>query len=246
MRRFLVLWRRELAGYFLTPSVYIVAMCFLALIGFSFWTLTGLLVRGVTATAVLRELFGSIFFWIALLLVAPALTMRLFAEERRSGTFETLMTTPVRPVEAVLAKYAGALTYYAFLWLPPCSYGLVLRLVSPSEMPLDPGALAAGYLGAMLVGAFFLAVGLLASALTRNQLVAAVMTFALLVSFFSAGFLPFVSFNESVQQIGPYVSAVQHMLDFSRGAVDSRPVVFYVINTAWFLFAAVRVVEGRR
>lgn len=246
MRTFFILWKKELAGYFLSPVAYVVTVFFLIVMGVSFWLLIGVLSEGAKGLSVMNELFGSIFFWLALLIVIPILTMRLFAEERRSGTFESLMTAPVRDTEVVLAKYAGALTFYAMMWLPTLAYVWVLRAFSPEGAPVDLGAVAGGYVGALVLGAFFLALGLFASALTRNQIVAAIAAFALICVFFLAGFVPYVWHTPSAQRLGGYTSAVMHMLDFARGVVDTRPLAFYAINTAFLLFATVKVVEARR
>ncbi len=246
MRAFFVLWRRELGAFFLSPVAYVTLAFFLLAMGGSFWLLADVLVDGAPGATVMGELFGSIFFWIAVLVTVPLLTMRLFAEEKRSGTFETLMTAPVGDLAVVLAKYAAACTLYAALWLPTLLHVFILRSFSTGGAPLDPGVVGAGYLGAMLVGAMFLSVGLLASALTRNQIVAAVVSFASLCLLFLAGFLPYLSRNEAVQAAGRYASVVVHMLDFSRGTVDSRALVFFSVNTAWMLAAAVKAVEARQ
>lgn len=246
MRTFLVLWRRELAAYFLSPIAYVVALFFLVIMGFSFWFLVAVLVQGEAGVTVMNELFGSIFFWLATLTVTPLLTMRLVAEEKRSGTLETLMTAPVTDAAVILAKFAGALTFYLLIWLPTLSYALVLRRFSPATAPLDLGPMLGGYLGAWLIGSFYLAVGVFCSTLTRNQIVAAITCFALITLAFVAGFLPFFVHDPRLMNGSLYFSSVMHMLDFSRGAVDTRPMVLYVSGTALLLFAAVKGLESRR
>ncbi len=248
MRTFWILWRRELAGYFLAPTSYLIAVYLLLVMGFNFATLSVRLAAGPTTLLDAHRLFGAYFFFsLALLVVvAPILAMRLLAEERRSGTYETLMTAPVREVEVVLAKYAGALVFLIALWAPTALYGPLLAALNPGGPPLDPGAAAAGGLGLLLPGALFLAIGLLASALTRSAMVAANLAFAANALIFAAGFAPYLSRQETVQRLGAYASVVQHALDFSRGVVDTRPVAFYLINTAWLLFATVKVLEARR
>lgn len=245
MRNFLLLWRREIAAYFLSPVAWAVSVFFLLSMGFSFWLLVLALAQEGGGLSVMSNWFGSIFFWLALLVIAPLLTMRLFAEERRSGTLELLLTAPVREVEVVLAKYAAALTFYGALWAPTLAYAVVLRVYSPMTAPVDMGALAGGYLGAFCVGALFLALGLLASALTRNQIIAAVTGFGLVSALFFAGFIPWVWRTEAMQRAAVYFSPIVHMMDFARGVVDSRAVAFYAINTALVLFATVRVLDHR-
>jgi ABC-2 type transport system permease protein len=249
MRTFGVLLRRELGAIFLSPIAWTAMTFFLAVMGASFWMLLELLARGAEGTeggTVIGQLLGSIFFWLALLIVAPVITMRTLAEERRSGTFEMLMTAPVRDGAVVLAKYAAALLFYAALWLPTLAYPIALRLLRPLGAPMDVGALAAGYLGVMLIGAAALAAGVFASAVTRSQVTAALGGFAIVCVFFLAGFLPYIPHGETMSRAAHYASGVTHLLDFARGVVDTRPIAFYVINTAWLLWAAVQMVGARR
>jgi len=247
MRTFFTLWRRELAAYFLSPIAYVVTIFFLVVMGFSFWLLVSVLAQGEGGSAtIMKELFGSIFFWIAMLTVVPVLTMRLFAEEKRAGTIETLMTAPVTDPAVVLAKYAGAMTFFVIMWVPTAVYAFTLRGFSPLAAPMDLGPMLGGYLGAFLVGAMYISVGLFCSSLTSNQIVSAIICFALICVAFLSGFLTFIARGELVRDVGAYVSSVAHMLDFSRGAIDTRAAVFYVSVTAYVLFATVKVVESRK
>jgi ABC-2 type transport system permease protein len=245
MRTFLVLWRRELLAYALSPTAYLVMVLFLAVTGAGFWVLIAALAAGPGSAAGATELLGWVFL-LTLLVAAPLLTMRLFAEERRSGTFETLMTAPVRDVEVVLAKYAGSVAFFAVMLLPTVAYGPLLRAAAAVPPPADPAALAGVYAGALLVGSFLLAIGLLASALTRSQIAAGLLAFATIALFLLGGLLPYVWHTATADRLGAYLSPVAHMADFSRGVFDTRPFAFYAIGTAWVLFATVRVLESRR
>lgn len=246
MRALLTLWRKELAGCFLSPIAYVVTIFFLAVMGYIFWFLASVLAGGPGGVTVLHLFFASPFFWMVLLVVVPVLTMRLLAEEKRSGTMETLLCAPISDTAVVLAKYLGVLTFYIAMWLPTISYLFVLRRFSAVMAPLDPAALATGYLGVLLVGAFYLAMGVFCSALTSNQIIAAIMTFALTSLAFFAGFLEVVGRTDLQREVGAYISSYTHIYDFSRGVLDSRPIVFYLTGTALFLFAAVKAVEARR
>lgn len=246
MKAFGILLKRELMAYFCSPIAYLVTMFFLAMIGFSFWMLIGILAQGTLSVTILSELFGSIFFWIAMLIVVPILTMRLFAEEKRSGTIETLMTAPVTDTEVVLSKYAGALLFFVLMWLPTALYLLILHRLSPIEAPPDWGAFVSGYAGAFLVGALYLAVGTLCSALTRNQIVAAIMCFACISILFFTGFLTYTARDPWVREWSSYISSVEYMRDFARGAWDSRALVFHLSGTVFVLFATVKIMESRR
>lgn len=246
MRTFTTLWRRELISYFYSPIAYVVLVFFLLIMGASFWMLVTVLIEGPTSESVMRILFGeSIFFWLAMLAVTPILTMRLLAEEKRSGTIETLLTAPVRDTDVVLAKYAGALFFFVFMWLPTIAYAYILQAFSPEAITLDPGPVWSAYLGAFLVGGFFISVGLFASSITRNQVIAAITSFAIVSALFFTGFAPYFVRDPLLQEVTRYLSPVLHMMDFSRGAVDSRPVVLYLSLTVFMLFLTVKVVESR-
>lgn len=245
MRAFLVLWRKEWTGYFLSPVAYVVTIFFLVVMGAIFSLLVSVLADGSAGVSIMNLLFGSPFFWMTMLVIIPVLTMRLFAEERRSGTLETLLTAPVSDPAVVLAKYAGAVSFYVTMWLPTLAYLLILRQFSAMLAPIDFGPMAGGYLGALLVGLFYLSIGLFCSALTSNQIVAAIITFAAMLILFLLGLLDFVTTGETLRAVSACVSSYSHMLDFSRGAIDTRPVVFYLSGTALMLFATVKVVESR-
>lgn len=246
MRTFWVLLRREWAGWFLSPLAYVLSTFFLLVMGFSFWMLLNLLASGAGEASVLSELFSSIFFWLALLILIPVMTMRLLAEEHRSGTLETLMTAPVGDTTVVLAKFFGVLGAYVCMWMPTLIYVGLVAHYSMAEYAMDIGPLISGYLGALLVGSFYLSVGLLASSLTRSQIVAAIISFALISLFFLMGFLPYVVQAGSWRTTGLYVSSVAHMMDFSRGVVDSRPVVLYLSGILFMLFGTVKALESRK
>jgi ABC-2 type transport system permease protein len=246
MKGFLILWRRELAASFLSPIAYIVMMFFLAVMGYIFWFLASVLADGPGGVTALHLFFASPFFWMVLLVIVPVLTMRVLAEEKRSGTIETLLCAPVSDTAVVLAKYAGVLAFYVAMWLPTLSYLHVLHRFSAVMAPVDPACVATGYLGVLLVGAFYLSIGVFASALTSNQIIAAITAFALTGVFFFTGFLEVAGHGETLRRIGAHVSSYTHLYDFSRGVIDSRPIAFYLLGTAFFLFAAVRVVGSRR
>lgn len=245
MNGFLTLWRKEVTGYFLSPVAYVVTIFFLVVMGAIFSLLVSVLADGPAGVTIMNLLFGSPFFWMTMLVLVPVLTMRLLAEEKRSGTLETLLTAPISDPAVVLAKFAGAVTFYVLMWLPTAAYVLVLRQFSSMMAPIDFGPMAGGYLGALLVGMFYLSIGLFCSALTSNQMVAAIMSFAAMIGVFLLGLLDFVTTSETLQAISACVSSYNHMLDFSRGAIDTRPVIFYLTGTAFMLFATVKAVEAR-
>lgn len=246
MKRIWSIWCREMAAYFLSPMAYVVMIFFLVVMGFSFWLLASVLSQGIRGGPVMSELFASIFFWLTLLITVPVITMRLFAEERKSGTLETLLTAPVRDSEVVLAKYCSAVFFYIVLWLPTIAYIGIMKFFEPPGTPVDLGPMVSGYIGALLVGALYISVGVLTSSLTSNQIVAAIGCFAICCVLFLSGFLPYLVHSEAVRDVGTYLSSVMYMMDASRGVVDTRGVVFHLSGVVLMLFLAEKVLESRR
>ena len=235
-----------MGSYFRTSIAYVVGVIFLLITGFSFWMLVSGLARGATDGDMAGTLFGSPWFWLALLIVTPLLTMRLFAEEHRMGTLETLLTAPMTEADVVLAKFAGAYSTFLLLWIPTFAYAEILKRCGAQLPPIDWGPVVAGYLGTAMVGAFFLSVGLLCSLLTRHQVVAAMVCLATLGLLLSGGLLPQYSHIEKVRQISRHISASGHMMDFAAGAIDTRTVVWYLSATVLLLFVSIRLLEARR
>ena len=246
MNAFFPLWRRELATYFRTSIGYVAGTCFLAIAGFGLWRQAAHLARSAAEGDLVQNLFGTPVYWLALLVATPLLTMRLFAEEQRAGTLETLLAAPVTETQVVLAKFAAAYAAFLLLWLPTLAYAAILRQCGANLPPLDWGPVAAAYLGTALIGAFFVALGLLGSLLTRHQAVAAMAGFATAGLALAGGRLPFYAHTAPFREFAAAVSATRHMADFAAGIVDTRAVVWYVGGTALVLFTAVRILEARR
>lgn len=248
MRVFLTLTRRDLGAFFRSFTGYLIITLSALLLGLSFY----LLIEGLnqkTSEIPLMELFyESFFFWLILLLASPVITMRSFALERYSGTYETLMTTGVGEVQVVLAKFAAALLFFMVMWFPLAACLWVVQHFSVEPPPLDPPQLAATATGIFLVGAFFMALGCLASALTRSQIIAAMISLSLGILFFLLSFLPAILPVQPgwSQTVLNHISMIEHMRDFVRGIVDTRHIVFYISFTVFFLFLTVKVVESRR
>ncbi len=245
MRNVPTLLRRELNAYFASVLGYVALMFFLLVMGVTFAVIVNYLNRGPTQMTAMKVMFTM--FWLPSLVVVPIITMRLLAEEKRAGTLEMLMTAPVTDFEVVLAKYLGAVVLYSLMWVLTVFYVLVLVHFSGSETRLDLGPVVTGYIGVLVIGQFLIAIGLLASSLTRNQVVAALMSFALVFLF-----LIVLNWLGSVFQTGPVgklvkaMSAFDHMDDFGRGVLDLRPLVLYATGTVWMLFVTTRVVESRK
>ncbi|MFL5733017.1 MAG: ABC transporter permease [Chloroflexia bacterium] len=235
MREALYIAGKELRSYFVSPVAYVIVAFWLVATGFFFYASISL---GQQAT--LRDVFGVVI--ILLLLIAPALTMRLLSEESRTGTLELLLTAPVKDWAVVLGKFLGAFVLYAAMMLLTIAYPLLLVLYKGNP---DWGPIWSGYLGLLLVGMLFLSVGLFASALTSNMMVSAVIAFVLLLLLFVI--------SQLSQNVGPglgdfltKISVGQRFDPFQRGVVDLRDIVFFVSVSALVLFLTVQVVEARR
>jgi len=242
------LTRRELGGYFLSITGYVIIAAAALLMGLSFVILV-LKLQGIPMTIPVTELFYMTqFFWLILLLATPVITMRLFALERFSGTFETLMTTPVSDLQVVLAKFTAAMAFYMVMWLPLLGCILAVRYFTGDVGTLDVGAVCSTFLGILLLGGVFISGGCWASALTRNQAVAAMISLLFGASLFLLAFLAGQLPNEAgwEGQTLATLALFDHMHDFARGVVDTRPVVLMVSLTLFFLFLTLRLIESRR
>ena len=226
---------KEIQIYFSSPVAYIVALIFMALSGFFFVRDLG----NPFPEASMSNFFqGATFLLIPL---APALTMRLLAEEQKLGTIELLLTSPVRDWEVILGKYAACVVFLLFL-LALTSYYVILLLVFATP---DPGPIYSGYIGLLLYGMAALSVGILTSTLTSNQIIAAVVGTGILVVLYATSFVSDVVtgvWATIFTQLGFTV----HFNDFDRGIIDSTHIVYFVTATALFLFLSIRALESRR
>ena len=248
MTVFVTLVRRELGGYLSSLSGYVVIATVLLLIGFGFYDLLDYLNTDAADRPLSELFFSTLYFWLVLLLATPVITMRTYALERSSGTYETLMTTQVSDLQVVLAKFTGSLIFYLVMWLPLLGCLVLVRYYTQDPSVLDPGITASTYLGILLLGGLYVALGCFASSLTRNQIIAAMISFAFGVGLFMLSF-----FTDDITLSDPWLSRTfthisirEHMEDFARGVIDSRYVIFYLSLTAFFLFLNYRVVESRR
>lgn len=250
MRHFWHLFTHELRALAFAPATYVAAVLFLLL--------EGGLYLGVLREYALAPQEGppaAMFFqlfWIPVFFMVPLLTMRSLAEERRQGTLESLMTTPVTALEVVLAKYLAAYFFYVLLWALTLGYPWLVgkALGSPlvAERLLEPGPLWGGYLFTVTSGMLFIAVGIFASSLTRSQLVAGLLTFSILFMLILGphvllgGSQPWLAWLEAPLE---YFHLFRHLEDFSRGMIDTRPFFYYGTNALCLLGLATLVVESK-
>ncbi len=237
MNRIAAIASREFTSFFRLPVGWVVIALYMLLTGVIF--LDQILVPGEPAS--LRHFFG-VSRWL-LLFVMPAVSMRLISEEMRTGTLESLMTSPVTDTGIVLGKFAGATLFLLAVLAPTAVYPVVLFAVS--DPAPDPGPILAGYLSVVLLGGLFLSVGTLVSSLTANQTLAFLGTFLFLLILLwvsqNAGRLP--------APVAPLFGALmieKRIDDFAKGVVDTSNIVFFLAGSAWFLVLAVVAVQSRR
>jgi len=234
---------------FLNPSTYIAAVLFLLFMGFIFMGILDGFTKAAQDVSPAVEFFK--FFFLPVWVMVPLLTMKGLAEERRSGTLETLLTAPVSAAEVVFAKFGAAYLLYMLMWLATLGFIAVLHHFSKDARFLDLGPLAGGYLFVAVTGLLYVAVGTLASALARSQAVAAVLAFAglfaLTLGLTWASGMTFVQ-QESLHQVRSALESAdvfRHLEDFTRGVVDTRQIVFYLTGTALTLILSILGVEAK-
>jgi len=249
MQPFLTLTRRELGSHFLSLTGYVIIATVLLLLGFSLNDIVTKLNGDPLEGPITEVLYSTMYFWLILVLTTPVITMRTFALEKFTGTYETLMTTPVGDMTVVLSKFFGSLIFYLIAWLPLTAYLLILqRYVDHAASSIDVPALVTTYLGLVLIGALFISMGCFASALTRSQLIAAVMSFALVLILFLLSLRSLVAIEARgwEAEFFSYISMTEHMQEFARGVLQISSVTFYITLTSFFLFLTWKVVESRR
>jgi ABC-2 type transport system permease protein len=252
MRNIWTIARRELYSYFSSPIAYIVLAMFAVLFGFFFYSAVAIFVQFSAQAAmqpgappmnvnqfIVQPTLGN--FGIILLLLTPLITMRLFAEEMRSGTIELLLTSPVHDYEIILGKWLGAMLLYACMLAVSLLNLAILFIVSTP----DWRAMLVGYLGLLLMGGAFLAMGAFISTLTRNQIVAGAVTFCLFLLLWVLDWAG--SYNTSViGRICSYLAIAPHFEQFSKGVIELKDAVYYLSAIAAGLFMSKRSIESLR
>jgi ABC-2 type transport system permease protein len=248
MKRFLTLVLREVRHYFHQPLAYVVLFFFLLLTAANFHAGLIALNREPSQTSVLEAFFNTVLFWFPFVLIFPLLTMRLFSEEYKLGTIETLMTAPVRDGQVVLAKFLGSFLFYVVLWAPSLLYFVIFRWLTGQSAADSFGAYIGAYTMLILVGMFYLSIGCLSSALTKNQIIAAIIAFAMISLMFFLSLLSFffLKASSALREFTYYFSTIEHIGEFSRGLFDTRPMVFYLSMTLFTLFLTFHVFQYRR
>lgn len=229
-----IIAKRELAAYFVSPIAYVVGAAFLFITGlFFFFTIA------IAGVATLSQVFNVIA--VVLLFMAPILTMRLLSEEARSGTLELLLTAPVRDWEVIAGKFLAAFLFFLAMLIPTLYYLFLLMRFGNPDIPVT----LSGYLGVVLLGGMLLSFGVLTSAMSANQIIAAVLGTAFSVAFWSAGGLG-STFPGPLGDLLEYVGVQGHFFDFLLGLISIANVVYFLSAIIAALFLATRVLEIKR
>lgn len=248
MRAFFILFSKELRSFFLSPLAYVVMALFTFLNGWLFISMVKAMQLQVSPRSLIYNLFSSGWFWMGYFILFPLITMRLFAEERKMGTIEGLLTAPVRTAEVVLAKYGATVVVYLVIIGPVFLFFPLFQMVTGDQAAFHPGAVWGSALGLFLVGLFNIAIGIFASSLTTNQLIAAMLTFVFVMLHYFLGFLQnfgMVPGSEWTEGI-TYFSTTEHMHSLTEGLIDSRPVIYYISFSAVLLSLTHHVLESRK
>jgi len=257
MRNIWTIARKELNSYFRSPIAYSVLAVFAVIFGYFFYTMLSMFILQSLTQAQYAQMYGEsaspmsvnemvirpllLNNSVILLFLVPMITMRLFAEEKKTGTIELLMTSPVTDVQLILGKFLGSLMLYATMLGMTVLYMLVLfRYGYPDWKPM-----VAGYLGQLLLGCCFLSLGLLFSTFTRNQLIAGSMTFFVLLLLWVLDWSSQYS-GSWWGDLAHYISLTPHIENFSKGVIDLKDTVYYLSVIVLGLFFSVRSVESVR
>ncbi len=252
MRNVLAIAEKEIRSYFASPIAYILIGLFSLLFGWFFYVYLMAFVQqseqmmqfgGGAGTNVNQMMIRGLFqnTAVIILFVMPMITMRTYSEEKRSGTIELLLTSPLTDLEIILGKFIGALTLYASMLLVTMLYMAILfKIGTPEFRPL-----VAGYLGLLLMGGCFLSIGLFLSSVTKNQIVAAFLTFATFLMLWIINWLG-ESSSQTTRDVLNYLSITEHFDDFSRGIIDTKHVVYYLSFITFGLFLTAKSVDSER
>lgn len=253
MRNAYPVCKRELKNYFNSPIAYTVLFVFLIASGYTFYNIflsyTTASFRSLQSPElaeqlnltewVVRPLFGNMSVF--MLLIMPLLTMRLFSEEKKAGTIELLLTYPIRDSEAVLGKFAACLGVFALMLILTLPYPVILLILGQPEL----GPLLTGYLGLLLLGTAFISLGILISSLTENQIVAAILTFGVLLLFWMVDWSSSTA-SASIGAVLTHLSIIGHFDNFAKGVIDTSDVIYYLNFILFCLFLNLRALESKK
>ncbi len=256
MRNFYLIFLKELRSYFNSPIAFVIITIFLVLSGYFFYNIFAtfstvsfqvmtqpMLARQYNqlniTEMVVRPLFSNLSLF--MLIMLPMLTMRMFSEEKKSGTIELLLTYPVKDSEVILGKFAGCMGIFTIMILLTSPCFILIGIFGEPEI----GVIVSGYVGLFLMGAAFISLGIFASSITENQIVAAVLSFGSLLIFFMMGYSAGFA-GESVGSILKYLSFMPHLYNFAKGVLDTEDIMYYFLFILFCVFLNMRTLESKR
>jgi len=234
MKKILSIFWREYKSYFNSPIAYIFIVGFLCISGLLF----GLNLLA-SQEASLRYFLGNTIF--ILVFIVPALTMRLFSEEKKTGTIEILMTLPVKDYQVIIGKFLAAFVFYLLLLFLTGGFPLTLYILGSPDL----GVMLANYLGLILFGIALLSIGLYSSILTENQIVAFMVSLGIILVLFFFHALAHL-FGETMSSLIEYISLSTHFDNFSKGLINSKDLIYYLVVSSFFLFLSLNTLESRK
>lgn len=250
MRNVLAIADKELRSYFASPIGYVLVGFFALLFGWFFYVYLGFFIRsseqmqmGGGAPNVNQHMISGLLqnAAVIILFALPMITMRTYAEEKRSGTIELLLTSPVTDMQIILGKFLGAMGLYTAMLAVTIVYIAILFLLGKPEWR----PIATGYLGLLLMGGCFISVGLLISSLTKNQIVAGFMTFVVFLMLWVINWVG-ESSGPTTRAIVNYLSVTEHFNDFARGILDTKHIIYYLSFITFGLFLTAKSVDSER
>ncbi len=257
MRNCLAIFHREIRSYFNSPVAYAILTGFLLIAGYFFYAIISNFIQYTYSASMQAQYYQMeqpIFninrmalrpfyfnLTVVMIFAVPLITMRLYAEEKKTGTIELLLTSPIRSMEIILGKYFAALVLYVTLLLSTGIYYIILFLYGNPELL----QILTSYLGLILVGSSFIAVGIFISSLTENQMVAGFVTIITLLLFWVIGWV--ASFAGPVLgSFLDYISIVNHFDEFAMGVIDFKHIIYYLSFISFFLFLTLMFVESAK
>ncbi len=248
MTTFLTLLNREIKSYFYSPIAYVVLFYFFVLMGFNAWFLLSVTNGVPLENSLVQQFFSSPVFWFPFILMFPLITMRVFSEEFRMGTIEPLTTAPVTDAQILLSKLFATFLFSCLLLAPSLIFFFAYGHASKHEMANAVGAYWTTYSLLILLSLFYCSIGCLASVFTSDQVIAAIASFAIITLLLFMGFIFDIGqvSNPIARELQSYISPIAHMTDFSKGVVDSRPLVYYLSMTALVVLLTFHVLQYRK
>ncbi|MFH1612954.1 MAG: ABC transporter permease [bacterium] len=235
MKNILNIMMKDLKIYFVSPIAYTILTMFLLISGYFF-----VLILFHSQECSMNYVFGNMTF--TLLFIIPILTMRLFSEEKKTGTIEILMTSSIKEFELVMGKLLACFILFMVMILLTFLYPIWLLIIGEP----DKGPLITGYIGILFLGLSFISVGIFCSSLTKNQIVSAILSFGILLFIWILGWVADESKSQITKNVFQYICLLEHFDDFQKGVIDTKDVVYYLTFSGFFVYLTTKTVELKK